>query len=132
MEGAKVRFVKLTEKFTSNVAAPSQQEIPQAEASAQPTEENASTADDNQAAEENESARADDSIPADEDIARASSSDVPEESEQIRTTASVVPEENEPKSSAPLAPTPTPILPSASDAKKTKAAERATMKKRKA
>ena len=26
--GAKVRFVNLTEKFTSNVAAPSQQEIP--------------------------------------------------------------------------------------------------------
>ena len=37
-KGAKVRFVKLTEKFTSNVAAPLQQEIPQAEASAQPTE----------------------------------------------------------------------------------------------
>ena len=32
-QGAKVRFFKLTEKFT-NVAAPSQQEIPQAEASA--------------------------------------------------------------------------------------------------
>ena len=27
-QGAKVRFVKLTEKFTPNVAAPSQQEIP--------------------------------------------------------------------------------------------------------
>ena len=35
-------------------------------------------------------------------------------------------------SSAPPAPTPTPILPSASDAKKTKAAERAAVKKRKA
>ena len=46
-QGAKVRFVKLTEKFTSNVAAPSQQEIPQAEASTQQTEEHASTADDN-------------------------------------------------------------------------------------
>ena len=44
-QGAKVRFVKLTEKFT-NVASPSQQEIPHAEASAQPTEEHASTADD--------------------------------------------------------------------------------------
>ena len=33
-QGAKVRFVKLTEKFTSNVAAPSQQEIPHVEASA--------------------------------------------------------------------------------------------------
>ena len=41
--GAKVRFVKITEKFTINVTAPTQQEIPQAEASAQPTEENAST-----------------------------------------------------------------------------------------
>ena len=41
--GAKVRFVKLTEKFTSNVAAPTQPENPQAEASAQPTEENVSS-----------------------------------------------------------------------------------------
>ena len=32
--GAKVRFVKLADNFTSNVAAPMQQEIPQAEASA--------------------------------------------------------------------------------------------------
>ena len=59
---AKVRFVNLTEKFTSNVAAPTQQEIPQAKASAQPTKENASTADDSQAAEENVSSRADDCI----------------------------------------------------------------------
>ena len=44
-QGAKVRFVKLTEKFT-NVAAPSQQESPRAEASAQQTKEHASTADD--------------------------------------------------------------------------------------
>ena len=44
--------MKLTENFTSNVAAPTQQENPQAEASAQPTEENASTADDIQSAEE--------------------------------------------------------------------------------
>ena len=36
-QGANVRFVKPTEKFTSNVAAPSQQEIPQTKASAQPT-----------------------------------------------------------------------------------------------
>ena len=77
-QGAKVRFVKLTEKFT-NVAAPSQQEIPQAEASAQPTEEHASTADDNQAAEENVSSRADDCIPAAEEIAKATASVVPEE-----------------------------------------------------
>ena len=62
-QGAKVRFVKLTEKFTPNVAAPSQQGIPQAEASAQPTKEHASTADDIQAAEENVSSRADDCIP---------------------------------------------------------------------
>ena len=50
--GAKVHFVRLADNFTSNVAAPTQQENPQAEASAQPTEENASTADDIQAAEE--------------------------------------------------------------------------------
>ena len=59
-QGAKVRFVKLTEKFTSKVAAPSQPEIPQAEASAEPTKDHASTADENQAAEENVSSRADD------------------------------------------------------------------------
>ena len=58
--GAKVRFLRLTDNFTSNIAAPTQQEVPQAEASAQPTEEHASTADENQAAEENESTRADD------------------------------------------------------------------------
>src|SRR3989337_1453967 len=145
-QGAKVRFVKLSEKLTSLVAAPSQPEIPQGESSAQPTEENASTADEIQAAEENESTRADDCIPATEDIARASTSGAPEESvrtaeasmavpeekEEVRTTASVVPEEIQPNSSAPPAPTPTPILPSASDVKKTKAAECATVKKRKA
>ena len=43
-----------------------------------------------------------------------------------------MPEEMEPISSAPPAPAPSPILPSASEAKKTKAAERAAMKKRKA
>ena len=43
-----------------------------------------------------------------------------------------MPEVNVPISSAPHAPTPTPILPSASDVKKTKAAERAAVKKRKA
>ena len=42
-----------------------------------------------------------------------------------------MPEETEPNSSAPLAPTPTLILPSASDVKKIKAAERAAVKKRK-
>ena len=42
--GAKVRFVRLADNFTSTVVAQSQQEIPQATASAQPTEENASTA----------------------------------------------------------------------------------------
>ena len=56
--------MNLTKKFTSNVAAPTQQENPQAEASAQPTEENASTADD--------------CIPAAEEIARASTSGAPE------------------------------------------------------
>ena len=130
--GDKVRFVRLADNFTSNVAAPTQQEIPQAEASAQPTEEHASTTDENQAAEENVSSRVDDCIPAAEEIARASTSGAPEETEEIRATTSVVPEENQPDSSAPPAPTPTPILPSASDVKKTKAAERATMKKRKA
>ena len=43
-----------------------------------------------------------------------------------------MPEENQLDSSAPPAPTPTPIPPSASDVKKTKAAERAAVKKRKA
>src|SRR3954464_8590686 len=80
-KGAKVRFVKLTEKFT-NVVAPSQQEIPQAEPSAQPTEEHASTADDFQAAEENASSRADDSTPATEEVARASTSGAPEETKK--------------------------------------------------
>lgn len=119
--GAKVRFVKITEQFTSTVAAPTQQEIPQAEASAQSTEENASTANDNQAAEENVSSRADNCIPAAEEVARAPTSGAREENE-----------ENQPNSSAPPAPTPTSILPSASDVKKTKAAERAAVKKRKA
>ena len=130
-QGAKVRFVKLTEKFT-NVAAPSQQEIPQAEASTQQTEEHDSTADDFQPANENASSRADDSIPAAEEIVRASTSGAPEETEEVRATASVAPEENQPDSSAPPAPTPTPILPSAYEVKKTKAAERAAVKKRKA
>ena len=49
--GAKVRFVKMAERFTSNVAAPMQHESPQAEAFAQPTEEHASTIDENQAAD---------------------------------------------------------------------------------
>ena len=43
-----------------------------------------------------------------------------------------MPEENQPDSSATPAPTSTPILPSASDVKKTKAAECAAVKKRKA
>ncbi len=73
--------------------------------------------------------RADDCIPAAEEIARASTSGAPEETEEIRATASVAPEENQPDSSAPPAPTPTPILPSAYDVKKTKAAERAAVKK---
>ena len=76
-QGAKVRFVKLTKMFTSNVAAPLQQEIPQAEASAQPTEEHASTADDNKAAEENVCSRVDDCIPAAEEIASVSASSAP-------------------------------------------------------
>ena len=46
-KGAKVRVVKLTEGFTSNIAAPMQHESPRAEASAQQTEEHASTANGN-------------------------------------------------------------------------------------
>ena len=107
-------------------------EVTPAEASAQQTEEHASTADDNQAAKDNVSSRADDCIPAADEIPRAPTCGAPEENEEVRATASVVPEETAPNSSAPPAPTPTPILPSASDAKKTKAAERAAMKKRKA
>ena len=76
--------------------------------------------------------RADDCIPAADEIARAPTSGAPEENEEVRATASVVPEENQPHSSAPPVPAPTPILPSASDVKKTKAAERAAVKKRKA
>ena len=57
---------------------------------------------------------------------------MPEENEEVRATASVVPEVIEPNSSAPPAPTPTLILPPTSDVKKTKAAERVAVKKRKA
>ena len=67
------------------------------------------------------SSRADDCIPAAEEIARAPTSGAPEENE-----------ENQLDSSAAPAPTSTPILPSASDVKKTKAAERAAVKKKKA
>src|SRR3954469_9598824 len=85
-QGAKVKFVRLTETFT-NVAAPTQQEVPQAEASTQPTKEHASTTDDFQATEENASSRADDSTLAAEEIARASTSVAPEETEKVRATA---------------------------------------------
>ena len=78
------------------------------------------------------SSRADDCIPATEEIAKAPTSGAPEETEELRATASVVPKANQPDSSAAPAPTSTPILPSASDVKKTKAAERAAVKKRKA
>ena len=78
------------------------------------------------------SSKADDCIPATEEIARVPTSGAPEENEELRATASVVPEENQPNSSAAPTPTSTPILPSASDVKKTKAAERAAVKKRKA
>ena len=78
------------------------------------------------------SSRADDCIPAAEEISRASTSGVPEETEELRATTSVVPGENQPDSSAAPAPTSTPILPSTSDVKKTKAAEHAAVKKRKA
>ena len=91
--GAKVRFVKLTEKFTSNVAAPTQQEIPQDEASAQPTEEYASNADENQAADEPASVRSDDCIPASDDSASATTSVAPEEITRPTEASAVVPEE---------------------------------------
>src|SRR3990170_4296883 len=116
--GAKVRFVRMAKGFTPNVAASPQQEIPQAETSAQPTEEHASTADENQSVEENESTRADEEIPASEENARATSivapeeqarpveasATGPEETEHARATASVAPEETAPISSAPPAP----------------------------
>lgn len=131
-KGAKVRFVNLTKTLTSSAAAPVHIEVTQAEATAQQTKEHASIADENQAAEDNVSSKADDSIPATEEIPRAPTSAAPEENEEVWATASVVPEETAPNSSAPAVPTPTPILPSASDAKKTKAAERVAVKKRKA
>ena len=126
-QGAKFRFVNLTKTLTSSAATPVHIQVTPAQ-----TEEHVSTADDNQAAEDNVSSTADDCIPAAEEIARAPTSGAPEENEEVRATASVVPEETEPNSSAPPTPTPTPILPSASDVKKTTAAERATVKKRKA
>src|SRR3954467_13548167 len=58
-QGAKVRFVRLTDTFTKGAAST---QIPQAKASIQPTEEHASTADDIQTAEENASSKADDSV----------------------------------------------------------------------
>lgn len=77
----------------------------------------------------NASSRADDSIPAAEETARASTSGAPKENEEVRATTSVAPEEIQPDSSAPPAPTPTPTLPSASDVRNTKAAEKAAVKK---
>ena len=62
----------------------------------------------------------------------ASTSGVPEENEEVRATASVALEEIQTDSSAPPVPTPTPTLSSASDVRKTKAAERAAVKKRNA
>ena len=143
--GAKVRFVRMAKGFTSNVAAPMQREIPEAEASVQPTEEHASIADDNQAVVDFESTWADEEIRAAEETARATSSvapeeqarpveasaTAPEETDQARATASVVPEETAPISSAPPAQTSI-NLPSASEANKVKVVERAAVKKRKA
>ena len=91
--GAKVRFVKLTKGFTSNVAASTQREIPQAEASAQSTEEHASTTDDNQAVDDSESTRADEEIPATEETARATSSVAPEEQARPVEASSTAPED---------------------------------------
>ena len=66
-QGAKVRFVNLTKKFT-NVAAPSQQENLQATNSTQPAEEHVSTADDFQPADEQARSRAGEEILAAEEI----------------------------------------------------------------
>src|SRR3954471_17163928 len=92
-QGAKVRFMRLTDSFTKGTAST---QIPQAEASVQPTEEHAITADDSQTAEEHASSKADDYAPAPEEIARASTSDVPQENEETRATASVAPEAKQP------------------------------------
>src|SRR3954465_11168838 len=107
-QGAKVRFVRLSDSFTKGTS--SKQQIPQAEASVQQTEEHASTADEVQAAEENASSKAHDSAPTVDEIARASTSGAPEENEETRATASVMPEETEPDSSVLYSPTPTPVL----------------------
>ena len=81
--GAKVRFVKMAKKFTSNVPDRTHIEIPSAEASAQPTKEHASTTDENQAVDETASTRADEEIPVAEETARATTSVAPKE--QVRS-----------------------------------------------
>nr|XP_020193942.1 translation initiation factor IF-2-like [Aegilops tauschii subsp. strangulata] len=144
---AKVRFVKLAKNLKTNVAA-SLQQIPQAEASVQPAEETESAADENQAAEKTENTRAAEEIPAPEEHAKATTnvapeeqprpaetSGVPGETKNARAAASVVPEETEPTSSAPPAKSSKMkniTLSSASEVKKTKAVEKAALKKRKA
>nr|XP_020192583.1 uncharacterized protein LOC109778439 [Aegilops tauschii subsp. strangulata] len=109
-----------------------------AEASAQPTKENASTTDENHTVEETKNTRVAEEIPAPEETARETSNVVPEEqlstveasaaapeeTGQDRATASVVPEETQPNSSAPPAKSSQMkkvTIPSASEAKKTKA-----------
>nr|XP_020176464.1 uncharacterized protein LOC109762057 [Aegilops tauschii subsp. strangulata] len=94
--GAKVRFFKLVEGFTTSVAAPTQHESPQAEAFAQSTEEHACTADENQAADETASTRADGSIPAANEIARATTSVASEEQSRPAEPSTAEPEETEP------------------------------------
>ena len=90
------------------VAAPSQHEIPRAEASAQSTEENASTADENQAFDDTKSTRVAEEIPAPEETARATTNvapkehtrpaeafSAPEEAVNARATAPVMPKDTE-------------------------------------
>ena len=133
-------------KFTSSVAAPVHIEVTPTEASAQATEGIASTADENQAADETASTRAAEEIPAFEETARETtivapeeparqaedSVAVPEETAYDRPATSVGPEEIDPTPTAPPAPKPSPVLPSALEVKKTKATECAALKKRKA
>jgi hypothetical protein len=131
--GAKVRFVKMAKGFTPSVAASSQPKFPQTGTSVQSAEENDSTRADEEIPVSEENARATSNVaPEEQSRSVDASATAPEESEQARATASVVPEEIQPISSAPPAPMTSINLPSATEAKKTKAAERTAVKKRKA
>ena len=92
-KGAKVRFIRLTKKFTSSAATPVHIEVTPVEASAQATEGIASTADEFQAVDETASTRAAEKIPASEETARATTSVAPEEIARPAEASTVVPEE---------------------------------------